>query len=97
MRKALLIAAAGLPLAALTWPAVAGAASCREELQEFERRLYDSSLAAEDPEEYADLTRQVEEISELRDEALCAERLAELNARLPDPGAAAAQDAGTGD
>ena len=94
MRNAILVATAALPLAALTWPAVAAAASCREELQDFERRLYDSSLAAEDPEEYAELTRQVEEISELRDEALCAERLAELNARLPDSGGTAAQDAG---
>lgn len=96
MRKAILVATAALPLTALAWPAVASAASCREELQDFERRLYDSSLAAEDPEEYAELTRRVEEISELRDEALCAERLAELNARLPDSGETAAQDAGTG-
>lgn len=97
MRKAILAAAAALPLAALGWPATAGAASCREELQDFERRLYDSSLAADDPEEYAELTRQVEEISELRDEALCAQRLAELNARLPDRGRAAPGEAGTGD
>ena len=95
MRKAIRVAAAALPLATLSWPATAGAASCREELRDFERRLYDSSLAAEDPEEYAELTRQVEEISELRDEALCAERLAELNARLPDSGETT-QDAGTG-
>lgn len=94
MRTAILTAAAALPLAALTWPDTAGAASCREELQDFERRLYESSLAAEDPGEYAELTREVEEISELRDEALCAQRLAELNERLPDAGSAAGQGAG---
>lgn len=96
MRTASLIAVAALPLAALTWD-TAGAASCREELQDFERRLYESSLAAEDPAEYAKLTRQVEEISELRDEALCAERLAGLNERLPDAGRTAGQGAGARD
>lgn len=97
MRTASLIAVAALPLAALTWPGSAGAASCREELQDFERRLYESSLAAEDAAEYAELTRQVEEISELRDEALCAERLAGLNERLPDAGRTAGQGAGARD
>lgn len=83
MRTALLITAAALPFLALAWPDAAGAASCREQLEDFERRLYESSLAADDPEQYAELSRQAEEISELRDEALCVERLAELSDELP--------------
>lgn len=97
MRTAILIAAAVLPLAAVSWPAAADAASCREELRDFERRLFDSSLAAEDPETYAALSREVEEISELRDEALCAERLAELNEQLPEARTTAAPAAGARD
>jgi hypothetical protein len=89
MRTAILIA---VTCAAASLPDIASAASCREQLQEFERRLYDSSLAAEDPEAYADLTRRVEEISELRDEALCGERLAELNDELPDAEPGIARD-----
>lgn len=73
--------AAGLAL--LVGSATASAASCREQLQDFERRLYESSLAYDDPERYAELSRQVEEISELRDETLCARRLAELGDQLP--------------
>lgn len=93
MRTAILIALA-LGGAALSMPEIASAASCREQLQEFERRLYESSLAAEDPEAHADLTRQVEEISELRDEARCAERLAELNDELPDSDSTTARETG---
>lgn len=86
MRTAILIAGAALSLAAASVPETANAASCREQLQDFERRLYESSLAADDPERYAELSRQVEELSELRDEALCARRLAELADQLPaDP------------
>lgn len=83
MRTIVLIALA-FACAAASVPDIASAASCREQLREFERRLYESSLAADDPEEYAELSRQAEEISELRDEALCAERLAELSDQLPE-------------
>jgi hypothetical protein len=86
MRTAILFAAA-LPLAALAWPDPAGAASCREQLEDFERRLHESALAAEDPDQYAALSRQAEEISELRDEELCVERLAELGEEIPEPAA----------
>ncbi|HET6629028.1 MAG TPA: hypothetical protein VFG91_04575 [Woeseiaceae bacterium] len=94
MRTAILITVA-VAWAAASAPDIASAASCREQLADFERRLYESSLAADDPEAYADLAREVEEISELRDEALCAERLAELNDELPEPEANSARASGT--
>lgn len=97
MRTAIPIAAAALALAAVSVPEIANAASCREQLQDFERRLYESSLAADDPEEYAELSRQAEEISELRDEELCARRLAELSGRLPPAETAAAEAGGARD
>ncbi len=90
--RTLTLLAAGLALLASS--AATSAASCREQLQDFERRLYESSLAADNPEQYAELSRQLEELSELRDEALCARRLAELSEQLP---AAETTTAGTGD
>lgn len=87
MRTVILTAAAALAWAALTWPDPAIAASCREQLEDFERRLYESALAAEDPDRYAELSRQAEELSELRDEEHCLERLAELSEQIPEPAA----------
>lgn len=60
----------------------AGAATCREQLQRFERRLAESGLAASAPERYAELARAAEEAAELRDEARCLKRVAELEAAL---------------
>lgn len=82
MRPATFAAAAAIPLA-LALADVAGAVSCREQLADFERRLHDSSLAADDPDTYAELARQAEEASELRDEELCLQRVAELDDALP--------------
>lgn len=87
MRTVILTAAAALTWAGLTWPDPAIAASCREQLEDFERRLYESALAAEDPDRYAELSRQAEELSELRDEEHCLERLAELSEEIPEPAA----------
>lgn len=68
--------------AVLIVPPVAFAASCREELDRFERALNASSLAATQPDTYAELARAAEEASELRDEAVCMERVAQLEAEL---------------
>ena len=72
----------------------AGAASCREELDAFEGQLNDSSLAARAPDRYAELARAAEEAGELRDEQLCMERVAELNAALAEAGNATPETAG---
>lgn len=77
--------------AMLIVPLFTSAANCREELDRFERELNDSSLAATQPDTYAELARAVEEASELRDEAVCMQRVAELEAAL----AAAAPDSDT--
>lgn len=77
--------------AVLIVPLVASAASCREELDRFEQALNASSLAATQPDTYAELARAAEEAAELRDEAVCMERVAELEAAL----AAAAPEADT--
>lgn len=73
------LAALFLPL---LFPPAAGAASCREELDRFERELNESSLAAADPDRYAELARSAEEASELRDDELCMQRVAELRSAL---------------
>jgi hypothetical protein len=73
---AIILAAAGLETAP------ADAAGCREELQQLEDRLNESSLAADEPETFAELARAVEEAAELRDERLCLQRAADLNAAV---------------
>ncbi len=87
MRTAGIIAVVLAGIAGL--PQTADAASCRDQLRDFERRLNESQLAAEDPDAYADLLRRADELATLRDETLCARRLAELVAELPpDPNTA---------
>ena len=63
---------------------VAGAATCMDELDRFERRLNNSSLATTDPETFQALVRQAEEAAELRDEEQCLQSVAELNSELPE-------------
>jgi hypothetical protein len=60
----------------------ADAASCREQLAQFEERLNESSLAADEPEKFAELAQAAEAAAELRDEQLCLQRVAELNAAV---------------
>lgn len=72
-----------LSVATLLCTAGANAATCREELQQFERRLNESSLAVLDPEAFANLAREAEDAAEMRDEELCLQRAAELNAEIP--------------
>jgi hypothetical protein len=62
----------------------AEAATCKDELDRFERRLHSSTLAATDPDSFQALVRQAEEAAELRDEEQCLQSVATLNAALPD-------------
>lgn len=78
MRTALFMAA--IPLVLLPWSV--RSASCLEALDDFERKLNESSLAAREPDTYADLARKAAEAAELRDELLCMEQVGELNAAL---------------
>jgi hypothetical protein len=78
-----LVAAAALSLGPLA-AGFAQAATCMDELERFERRLHSSSLASTDPDAFQALVRQAEETAELRDEEQCLERVAELNAALPE-------------
>lgn len=64
----------------------AGAATCMDELDRFERRLHSSSLAATDPDTFQVLVRQAEEAAELRDEEECLQIVAQLNSALPKDG-----------
>lgn len=82
MRHDLVLGAAMAVL--LQAAAPAGAATCMDELDRFERRLHSSSLAATDPDAFEALVRQAEETAELRDEEQCLQSVAELNAALPD-------------
>ena len=66
----------------------AGAATCMDELDRFERRLHSSSLAATDPDTFQALVRQAEEAAELRDEEECLQSVAELTSALPEDGGA---------
>lgn len=78
----------------------AGAATCMDELDRFERRLHSSSLAATDPDTFQAFVRQAEEAAELRDEEECLQSAAELNSALPeDAGArpASPQTSSTGE
>lgn len=84
----LLLACAAAVLVPLSVPGDADAASCREELDRLERELNASGLAAAAPDTHAELLRALEEAAELRDEAACMERAAELEAEI----AAAAPD-----
>lgn len=67
----------------------AQAATCMDELDRFERKLHDSSLADTDPDTFQALVRQAEEAAELRDEEQCLQSVAELNAALPEDSGAA--------
>jgi hypothetical protein len=65
----------------------AQAATCKDELDSFERRLHSSTLAATDPDTFQSLVRQAEEAAELRDEQQCLQAVATLNEAVPeDPG-----------
>ena len=57
----------------------AHAATCKDELDRFERRLHSSALEAKDPDTFHALARQAEEAAELRDEQQCLETVAALN------------------
>jgi hypothetical protein len=66
----------------------AQAATCKDELDRFERRLNSSTLARTDTDAFKELVRQAEEASELRDEDECLQTVALLDEALPeDPGA----------
>ena len=66
----------------------AHAATCKDELDSFERRLHSSTLAATDPDAFEALVRRAEEAAELRDEEQCLQSVSELDEALPkDPGA----------
>jgi anion-transporting ArsA/GET3 family ATPase len=77
------VAAAAFLVLCLQAGSVTEAATCMEELDRFERRLLDSTLASEDPDAFQSLVRQVEEAAELRDEEQCLQAVAELDAELP--------------
>jgi hypothetical protein len=62
----------------------AQAATCKDELDRFERRLHSSSLAVNDADRFQELTRLSEAAAELRDEQRCLQRVAELNEALPE-------------
>ena len=78
-RHAALAAALALGLQAGT----AGASTCQDELNRFESRLQDSSLANEQPQRFQELLQDAREARSLRDEERCLQRVAELNAALP--------------
>lgn len=83
MQTKLVTVAVTLGTAVFLCAAAANAATCREELQQFERKLGRSSLAVDDPEKFANLAREAEAAAELRDEDLCLQQVAELNAAMP--------------
>lgn len=60
------------------------ASTCKDELDRFESRLYDSAVAESDPQLFQELVREAERAAELRDEARCLQRVAELNEALPE-------------
>jgi hypothetical protein len=65
----------------------AQAATCKDELDAFERRLHSSTLAATNPDTFQTLARLAEEAAELRDEQQCLQTVATLNETVPeDPG-----------
>ena len=69
---------------ALQTAGTAKAATCADELDRFERRLLSSTLAATDPDTFQSLVRRAEDAAELRDEEQCLQKVAELNAALPE-------------
>ncbi|MGH8194685.1 MAG: hypothetical protein ACREQ8_09830 [Woeseiaceae bacterium] len=96
MHTRLVTVAVTLGTALFLCAAAANAATCREELQQFERKLGSSSLAVDEPEKFANLAREAEAAAELRDEDLCLQQVAELNAALPAASPAApAEEPGT--
>jgi hypothetical protein len=62
----------------------AQAATCKDELDRFERRLHSSTLAATDPDTFQALVRQAEEAAGLRDEEQCLQTVAALNQAVPE-------------
>jgi hypothetical protein len=71
----------------------AQAATCKDELDRFERRLHSSTLAATDPGAFQTLVRQAEEAAELRDEEQCLQAVAALNEAVPEDAPATRIDA----
>jgi len=82
-QQSLVAAAITLILGAYT-AGTAQAATCKDELDRFERRLHSSTLAATDPDAFEALVRQAEEAAELRDEDQCLQTVAALNEALPE-------------
>lgn len=97
MRIASFVGTLAVTVTALYAADAAFAATCREELREFERKLSESSLAIERPESFTTLSRAAADAAELRDEDLCLQQVAELNAALAaaDPGPQPVSDADT--
>lgn len=101
MRTATLVATVSVAVAALIATDAAFAATCREELNDFERLLSESSLAIEQPDTFAELAREAQQASELRDEQRCLQKVAELKAALatanpgPEPVSEALPEAST--
>ncbi len=60
------------------------ASTCKDELDRFESRLYDSPIPESDPQLFEELVREAERAAELRDEERCLQRVAELNQALPE-------------
>lgn len=88
--------AAGLSLVlGLSAAGSAQAATCKDELDRFERRLHSSSLAATDPDTFRALARQAEETALLRDEQQCLETVAGLNEAVPEDADAGITTPGT--
>lgn len=74
-----------LAAAALALPVDSSIAStCKDELDRFESRLYDSQIPATDPDLFEELVREAERAALLRDERRCLERVAELKKALPE-------------
>lgn len=74
-----------LAAAALALPVDSSIAStCKDELDRFESRLYDSEIPATDPELFEELVREAERAALLRDEQRCLKRVAELKEALPE-------------
>lgn len=74
-----------LAAAALALPVESSLAStCKDELDRFQSRLYDSQIPSTDPDLFEELVREAERAALLRDEQRCLERVAELKEALPE-------------
>ena len=78
------VAAAAVLILGVGAAGITQATTCMDELDRFERRLHDSTLASTDPDAFQALVRQAGETAELRDEEQCLQDVAELNQALPE-------------